>query len=222
MKSILIAFTALVLSTSVHAATDRVTMSFDTLSSSKTYNATNQWNYVQTAANVRQKVTIRATGMMSALNSSTEDVATDVPGQGGVQGHSKLSLENINGKTFVSVDMLIRSMDGIRLNAKVQYKAEARFKKGSWSDYQNGRKIQLELTREGEKKAAQATGQVLYASVRKAAVTLSREMAGVRVGKVKFDKPLTYSGKTVLSGDRHQLVAKGSQLKGQLSFSISY
>lgn len=112
------------------------------------------------------------------------------------EGHSKLKLINIDGKVYLSVDLLEKdTVMGISHLAK--YNAEVRFVKGTWEDYQNGRDVTLELTSEGRNTELEHFTKAMKA----VAKTMARQLVGRKVGGVAVEGIAKIHGVFMSYGD---------------------
>jgi len=213
------------LSNSAFAATEIISMTSEIKSSQSVYKATNDGDgtFIQTSSRSVQKTRIKGTGALKAVNQKSSEINTDVLGID-INGHSKISIVQKDGGTYVHVDQLIDDNIGedgitVKINIKTNYYAEIEFTMGSFSDYENGDYVEFQLTDKGQKAANnQAIAKVRYSMilVKNALQKEIPEIGDIGVDSVKV------KGRSVFKGDKRRLEVSGVSIKIKLSMTLRF
>ena len=167
------------------------------------------------------QTTIRGEGVFSQLNKDKRGVDEEVVGID-YKGHSRISLENENGRTFLHTDLLLEDkIDGTPLRMENNYKAEVRFLQGSWADYVAGGNVTMQLTEEGQKTAIEAGSARLRQALQGIKEALSGQLAGAGA---EFG-PLTVDSwkadtQTIVRGNKNRLAVESARSEIEMSFIV--
>lgn len=178
--------------------------------------------YAQVSGLRQTETFIYGEGPFSALNKHETKDETDVVGVD-IKGHSNLSLDLLpSGDVLVSVDKLIDDViSGTPVNVATGYKVPARFTLGSWEDYQAGKDIELQFTKDGQTMATEA----MVANDKKVLRMLKDQFGaqfsalGAEFTEIAVER-VAVKGKTVIKGTSSRLEIIGAPTMSEMSFVI--
>ena len=154
-------------------------------------------------------LTTRGTGPLAAKNQRIAGSASGMPGDGTADGQSRLLAlsRDSAGQPLVQFEFTGP------LNGQVtttRHEAKASFVRGSWSDYDAGKAVELELAPEGQQQADQATSELwqdLMAQTRRAIM----EQAKPGFELSPFVLRVSSLGRARMSGDRRQMIVREAE-----------